>query len=99
MPLYRVFEVHIRNTATRVANPFSDVLLETNFTAPSGKLTPFWGFFNGNFTFVQVYRKIHINPVFSFHTLIRLPAFFMSKLSAFYAVRNWGVALCLPFLG
>ena len=46
VPLYGMFETSVTNT-NHYDNKFQDVLLEAEFTSPSGKKTPFWGFFDG----------------------------------------------------
>ena len=53
VPLYRLFELQIKNAETKVANLFRDVMLNTTFTSPSGMATKFYGFYNGGGTFVQ----------------------------------------------
>lgn len=45
--LYRTFEKTIENTK-KYANKFTDVTLKATFTAPSGKETDFFGFFDGD---------------------------------------------------
>jgi hypothetical protein len=47
VPLYRLFEMSLQNSKTDVSNMYSGVTLNTTFTAPSGKATRFWGFYNG----------------------------------------------------
>ena len=47
VPLYRVFELQLTNANTSASNKFRDVWLNTTFTSPSGRNTPFWGFYNG----------------------------------------------------
>lgn len=47
VPLYRLFERTVTND-TAYQDRFNDVLLKTTFTAPSGKITRFWGFFDGD---------------------------------------------------
>lgn len=45
--LFRTFEQSIANTST-YSNKFTDVELSCTFTAPSGKITAFYGFFDGD---------------------------------------------------
>ena len=45
--LYRTFERALENNKT-YANKFNDVQLTTTFTSPSGKVTEFFGFFDGD---------------------------------------------------
>ena len=45
--LYRTFERALQNTKS-YANKFADVELKTTFTSPSGKVTEFYGFFDGD---------------------------------------------------
>lgn len=45
--LYRTFERSVENTKT-YSNRFADVQLNTEFVSPSGKLTQFFGFFDGD---------------------------------------------------
>ena len=45
--LYRTFELPVENTKAYL-NKFTDVELRSTFTAPSGKETKFWGFFDGD---------------------------------------------------
>ena len=47
VPLYRVFELQLKNANTSAPNKFRDVWLNTTFTSPSARSTPFWGFFSG----------------------------------------------------
>ena len=44
---YRIFETEITNTKS-YDNKFADVELLVDYTAPSGKKTEFWGFFDGD---------------------------------------------------
>ncbi len=45
--LYRLFETEINNSKN-YGNPFTEVTLEVQFQAPSGRLIEFWGFFDGD---------------------------------------------------
>lgn len=45
--VYRVFERSLTNDGD-YANPFTDVELRVDYTAPSGKTWSFWGFYNGD---------------------------------------------------
>jgi hypothetical protein len=45
--LYRTFERSIENK-TEYLNKFNDVELKCTFTSPTGKITNFWGFFDGD---------------------------------------------------
>lgn len=45
--LYRTFELLIENNKN-YSNKFTDVELNCTYTSPSGKITPFFGFFDGN---------------------------------------------------
>lgn len=47
VPVNRVFERTITNGNT-YANKFTDVTLTAEFTAPSGRTVPFWGFYDGD---------------------------------------------------
>jgi hypothetical protein len=47
VPLHRVFERPVTN-AKAYGNKFADVELSVAYTAPSGKITEFWGFFDGD---------------------------------------------------
>lgn len=53
VPLYRLFELVLDNTVTKVANLYRDVTLNTAFTSPAGKVVQFHGFYNGGATFIQ----------------------------------------------
>ena len=44
VPLYRVFETAITNTAA-YANKFADVELNVVFTSPTGQVINFWGLY------------------------------------------------------
>lgn len=56
VPLNRLFEVTVKNTATKVADPFGDVWLNATFAGPpaaggsDAQLTRFWGFYDGDAT-------------------------------------------------
>ncbi|MDN3669329.1 DUF5060 domain-containing protein [Echinicola jeungdonensis] len=45
--IYRLFETQITNSK-KYGNPFTEVTLEVQFQAPSGRLIEFWGFFDGD---------------------------------------------------
>ncbi|MEX0332584.1 MAG: DUF5060 domain-containing protein [Puniceicoccaceae bacterium] len=46
VPLYRVFETEVQNE-TPYANKFTDVELQVQYQAPSGRITNFTGFYDG----------------------------------------------------
>jgi hypothetical protein len=47
VPLNRLFEAIVRNPRA-YDDPYTDIELTTTFTAPSGKETEFWGFYDGD---------------------------------------------------
>jgi len=46
VPLYGLFEQELTNSRS-YKNPFTDVILNAQFTAPSGRVVKFWGFYDG----------------------------------------------------
>jgi hypothetical protein len=64
----RVRPIGLAGPSPQAVNLFRGVSLNTTFTSPDGEATDFWGFYNGNKTFVQRFMPRKVGAwTYSYH--------------------------------